>query len=203
MSGSFANDGIFDDILLNADNYLTSPKLVCSSINESEELDNAKSMRIDLTMRSNNPNISPVIDTDRLSTILVMNRINKPSSDESSLLSVGDENDAVYITRVANLTNASGAIKLIFSAWRPPNTEIKVLYRVRPQGSTSSIETFGFEYFPVPASIPSTSELRVFREYQYELSGLSFDQYQIKVVFRSENTAKIPMIGNLRTIATI
>jgi len=201
LSGSFANDGIFDDVLLNSDNYLTSPKLVCSAINESEELDNAKSLRLDVTLRSNNPNISPVIDTDRLSAILVMNRINKPASDDSSLLAVGDENDAVYITRVANLTNASGAIKLIFTAWRPPNTEIKVLYRVRPQGSTSSIETFGFEYFPAPASIPSTSELRVFREYQYEVSGLSFDQYQIKVVLQSTNQAYSPIVQDIRAIA--
>ena len=201
LTGSFANDGIFDDVLLNDDNYLTSPKLICSSINESEELDNAKSLRLDLTMRSNNPNISPVIDTDRLSAILVMNRINRPSSNASSLLSVGDENEAVYITRVADLTNPSGAIKVIFTAWRPPNTEIKVLYRVRPQGSTSPIETFGFEEFPDPDSIPPTTEIRRFREYQYEVSGLSYDQYQIKVILQSTNQAYSPVLQDFRAIA--
>ena len=200
LSGSFSNDGIFDDILLNDDNYLTSPRMICSAINESEELDNAKSLRIDLTMRSTNPNLSPVIDTDRMSSILVMNRINQPSDDSSSLLSVGDENNAVYITRAADLTNPSGAIKVYFTGYRPPNTNIRVLYRVRPSGSTDSIETFGFTYFD-DGDQPPTNEKRIFGEYQYEANGLDFDQYQIKIVLQSPNQAYTPILKDLRAIA--
>ena len=201
LSGSFANDGIFSDVLLNDDNYLVAPKLVCSSINEEEEIDNAKSLRLDLTLSSNNPNISPVIDTDRLSTILVMNRINQPADDSSSLLSVGDENAAVYITRTAALTNTSGALKIYFTGYRPPGTNIRVLYRVRPAGNTAAIETFGFNYFDDPESIPGTTELRQFREYEYEVSGLNFDQYQIKIVLQSPNQAYVPVLKDLRAIA--
>jgi len=201
LSGSFANDGIFSDVLLNDDNYLVSPKLVCSSINEEEEIDNAKSLRLDLTLSSNNPNISPVIDTDRLSTILVMNRINQPADDSSSLLSVGDENAAVYITRTAALTNTSGALKVYFTGYRPPSTNIRVLYRVRPAGNTSAIETFGFNYFDTPENLPGTTELRQFRDYEYEVSGLNFDQYQIKIVLQSTNQAYVPVLKDLRAIA--
>lgn len=200
LSGSFSNDGIFDDILLNDDNYLSSPRLICSAINESEELDNAKSLRIDLTMTSSNPNLSPIIDTDRLSAILVMNRINSPADTSSSLLSVGDENDAVYISRAASLTNPSGAIKVFFTGYRPPNTEIKVLYRVRPSGSTDPIETFGFRYF-ADGTNPATNEQRIYSEYQYEITGLDFDQYQIKIVLQSPNQAYTPILKDLRAIA--
>ena len=151
-------------------------------------------------MRSTNPNLSPVIDTDRMSSILVMNRINQPSDDSSSLLSVGDENNAVYITRAADLTNPSGAIKVYFTGYRPPNTNIRVLYRVRPSGSTDSIETFGFTYFD-DGDQPPTNEKRIFGEYQYEANGLDFDQYQIKIVLQSPNQAYTPILKDLRAIA--
>ena len=57
----------------------------------------------------------------------VMNRINNPSDPNTAKLSVGDSLDAVYITRAANLVNPSGAIKVLFSGYRPSNTFIKVL----------------------------------------------------------------------------
>ena len=199
---SFANDGVFNDIILSEDNQFAAPALICSEINESSELSGAKSFRMDLQLKSTEPNISPVIDTDRLSAILVTNRINNPTATDSALKSVGDEHDAVYITRVANLTNPSGSIKLMFAGYRPPNTTIKALYRVRPVGSSSSIDTYGFSYFPTTdASIPATTERKIFNDYEYEASGLNFDQYQIKIVFVSSNQAYVPVIKDLRAIA--
>ena len=199
---SFANDGVFNDIILSEDNQFAAPALICSEINESSELSGAKSFRMDLQLKSLEPNISPVIDTDRLSAILVTNRINSPTATDSALKSVGDEHDAVYITRVANLANPSGSIKLMFAGYRPPNTTIKVLYRVRPVGSSSSIDTYGFSYFPTTgATIPATTDRKIYYDYEYEASGLNFDQYQIKILFVSSNQAYVPIIKDLRAIA--
>lgn len=202
LTGSFSNDGTFLDILLNEDNYLTKPKLICSSINESEELSGEKSFRMDLTLKTNKDNVSPIIDTDRMSLILVSNRINNPSNPNSAKLSVGDDHEAVYITRIATLTNPSSAIKVIFGAYRPSGSTIKVLYRVRPVGSTDSIETFGFEYLDDNLSqVPGSTDTQIFREYSYEVGGLSFDQYQIKVVMISPNQALTPILEDFRAIA--
>ena len=115
---------------------------------------------------------------------------------------VGDEHEAVYITRVADLTNPSGSIKLYYTGYRPPNSEIKVLYRVRPIGSSTPIDELGFEFFPSEGSkVPATTEREIYFDYEYEVSGLSFDQYQIKVVFVSPNQALVPIIKDLRAIA--
>lgn len=153
-------------------------------------------------MTSGVKTLSPVIDTDRMSITCVSNRINKPTNSNTAKLSVGDEHDAVYITRVANLVNASGSIKIYFSGYRPTGSEIKVLYRVRPVGSTDPIQQLGYEFFPTTgAKIPATSEREVFYEYEYEVSGLSFDQYQIKVIFVSPNQAYSPIIKDFRAIA--
>ena len=51
------------------------------------------------------------------------------------------------------------------------------------------------------ATIPETTENQVFSEYEYEVSGLNFDQYQIKVVFVSPNQAYSPIIKDFRAIA--
>jgi hypothetical protein len=199
---SFSNDGVFTDVILSEDNYLQHPALICSNINESSELSGAKSFRMDISLTSNDEKLSPIIDTDRMSSILVSNRINNPTNFNSAKLSVGDEHDAVYISRVANLVNPSGSIKVIFAGYRPPNTQIKVLYRTRPVGSAASIETYGFEFMPTEnASIPSTTERIIFSDYEYEVTGLNFNQYQIKILFVSPDQAKVPVIQDLRVIA--
>jgi len=149
-------------------------------------------------------NLSPIVDTDRFSMMTTMNRINQPSDADSSKLSVGDSHDAVYITKIAQLTNPAGAIKLYFTGYRPLDTEIKVLYRVLPVGATESIDTYGFERFSETdgtAKIPSTTDIEEYSEYEYEISGLNFTQYQIKVVFTSPNQSYSPVIKDLRAIA--
>ena len=97
---------------------------------------------------------------------------------------------------------SSGSIKIFFSGYRPTGSEIKVLYRVRPVGSTDPISKLGYEFFPTTgAKIPGTTETEQFRDYEYEVSGLSFSQYQIKIVFVSANQAYSPIIQDFRAIA--
>jgi len=199
---SFVNDGLFNDILLEDDNYFDAPQIICSKANEDAELGGAKSFRMDVAMASENPNLSPVFDTDRMSATLVSSRINSPANSNSALLPTGDEHDAVYISKIASLTNPSTSIKLMFSGYRPPNTFIKPLYRVLPKGSTESIENLGFQYFPTTeATIPSTEEEEVYRDYEYEVTGLDYTQYQIKILLISSNQAYTPIIKDLRGIA--
>ena len=200
---SFSNTGEFYDVNLSEDNYFTSPQLICSTINESSELNGDKSFRMDLTLSSTSTTVSPVMDTDRMSITTVSNRINSPSDPNTALSSFGDEHSAIYITKVAELVNPSSAIKLIFAGNRPPNTTIKPLYRVLPVGSTETLEDRGFEFFPTSdATIPGTTDIEdEYRDYEYEITGLNFTKYQIKIVFVSNNQAYAPIIRDLRAIA--
>ena len=201
---SFSNTGEFFDVNLSEDNYFTAPQLICSAVNESSELSGDKSFRMDITLSSEVDNVSPILDTDRLSITMVSNKINAPADPNTAKLNAGDEHAAVHITKVADLINPSSSIKLLFSGYRPPNTVIKPLYRVLPTGSTDSIEEQGFEFFPTDsesASIPPTTDLEIYQDYEYEISGLDFTQYQIKIVFVSPNQAYAPIIKDLRAIA--
>ena len=90
----------------------------------------------------------------------------------------------------------------MFGGYRPPNTEFKVLYRVLPEGSSEPISNIGYVMFPTEnAEIPLTSEQEIFSDYSYEVSGLEFSAFQIKIVFESPNQAHVPMIKDFRAIA--
>ena len=153
-------------------------------------------------MFSEKDNVTPVVDTDRMSITTISNRINAPSDSSTATLPVGDGHNGVYITKVADLSNPSSSIKLMFAGYRPSNTEIKPLYRVLPSGSTDSIETLGWQMFDTStAKIPDTTEEVEFHDYEYEVTGLDFSQYQVKIVFVSPNQAYAPVIRDLRAIA--
>ena len=153
-------------------------------------------------MQTESTLVSPILDTDRMSLTLVSSRINSPADPNTALLPFGDTHEAVYITKAADLVNPSSSIKLIFSAYRPANTFIKPLYRVLPSGSTDPIESLGWQYFDTQdAKIPDTTEEVEFFDYEYEVTGLDFSQYQIKIVFVSPNQAYSPVIRDLRAIA--
>ena len=202
LQNSFVNTGEFFDVDLNEDNYFSTPMMIASAINEQNELAGAKSFRMDITMETTQDNLTPVIDTDRFSIITTANRINNPSNPDDAKLAKGDPHEAVYISKIAELTNPSGAIKLMFTAYRPVGTQIKVLYRVLPDDTNDSIDTFGYEYFPEPANgTPEATEQEEFREYEYEVSGIKFKQYQIKILFVSDTQAYSPVIQDLRAIA--
>lgn len=199
---SFINDGTYFPVVLDQNNYFDSPRMIASALNESEELSGNKSLRMELTLRSSKEYVTPYIDLDRTSLITTMNRINEPSIGNLATVATGDDHSAVYITKIANLANKSGAIKLVFTAYRPENTTIEALYRVRPVGSTQPLEEVGFTFFPTEgASIPGTTRYEQFLEYSYEISGLKFDQYQIKIIMKSPNQSKVPVLQDFRAIA--
>ena len=67
--------------------YFTTPQMVASTINQTNEmssLTNYKSMIINCTMFSENANISPVIDVQRLHAFCISNRLNKPAVSSTS-----------------------------------------------------------------------------------------------------------------------
>ena len=61
--------------------YFDNPQIVCSQVNETNELAGAKSLNLIYTMTSLKDNLSPVVDLDRIGVILTSNRINNPIDD--------------------------------------------------------------------------------------------------------------------------
>jgi len=202
---SFINDGVYYDLIANEDNYFDEPKLVASVVNESAKLSGSKSLNLQLLMTTENQNVSPVIDTDRCSLITTTNRVNNLSIGVNDAeKNAGDLNSAVYITKVINLLNAANTLKVRFEAWRHPQTEIRVMYKLNPVGTSLSFDEIGYTYFNgnglEDKSIQKTEDL-LYRDFEYTLETTDYTSAQIKIIMTSSNQAYVPLIKNLRVIA--
>jgi hypothetical protein len=202
---SFINDGVYLDCIANEDNYLTFPKLICSKVNEDAKLSGSKSLTFQMLLNSNNANLTPVIDTDRCSLITTSNRINEVTQANSNAENrTGDKNDAVYITKVMNLLQPANTLKVQFEGWRHPDTEIYVMYRIQPVGSSIAFDEIGYTYFNGNGKEDKTiqkSEAYLLRDLEYTYNGPEFISAQVKIIMTSRNQAYVPLIKNLRCLS--
>ena len=121
--------------------------------------------------------------------------------------------------REIGLENPSTSIKTIFAANRPPNSDIRVLYRLKRDDSSEFDKKFelmpGFKNtdaagFTInPKDNDGSSDVKIpaslvgeFIDYEYTVDNLPpFTAFQIKVVFMSTDQADSPEIIDFRTIA--
>ena len=206
------------------DNYkFDVPYMVCSAINETNELSSRRSFEAQITMTTETSRISPVIDLGRTSMIAVANRINNidtsadvyPTSGYvGSLASEGDENAAIYITKQVTLDNLATGIKLLFAAHRPSTNDIKVMYKILPADESEDFDNLGFTYFnsdgSPDATVSASANINDFHEYEYTAGVNSegvgnplqdFISFQIKIIMQGTNCAEPPRIKSLRAIA--
>lgn len=202
-----------DFIKLNDNAYFNRPSIIASPINEQNEMGNNKSFECLIQLRSINPNVSPVIDVSTIGCLGIMNRIN--DIDESSHVSdgetfipsiepEGDNNAMVYITRKVTLQNPATSLKVFSDNFRPPNTDIKLMYKIVKSDEDTPIDDLGFEFFNTDGG-PDTDvprDARNFKEYEYTADGLTeFSSFIIKIVGQSQNTSSVPIMSALRCIA--
>ena len=75
----FTLDTTASNTVLQDNIYFTSPRLVASLINETNEMSGSKSLVVNLSMSSTNANLSPVIDLKRTNVFVINNRLNNPT----------------------------------------------------------------------------------------------------------------------------
>lgn len=111
-------DTTYKSISINDDTEFTTPRSILSSNNETSRLSGAKSFELVSHIASSNDAVSPVIDTHRLSVMLIGNLINSYSSDVSTLLADGNYISTALDTR----TIATGAVFSINNATKQLTT---------------------------------------------------------------------------------
>ena len=213
-----SNSEAFD---LNKNIDLDATSIVCSTINQTNELSGAKSLFIPITLVTNNRNISPIIDTATMSMLAVANQLNSidSSSDvyanyNASTEPEGDNNAAIYITKKIALQNPATALKVFFAGNIQGTSEVEVLFKILRTDSSDDFDDIGYEFFntdgspddAVAKSLASTD----FQDYFYSAGvkddGIGdtlpeFAQFAIKLVFKGTNAAQPPRIKDFRAIA--
>ena len=206
---SFINNGTYVDVVLNEANQFTSPQMVASKINEENKLDGNKSLTMSIMLESAKSTLSPAIDLDRVSLITTTNRVNMWPGGQStygqqsqidrnqdvSTLAIGDQNDAVYITRLARLGREARSLKIDFQVTRHPATELRIYYKAFKVGDATDPNTIGWTQMGLPTSNQNLGEAYdttpteeyLWKDYTYEARGLNFNAFQVKIVMRSKN----------------
>ena len=228
------NDQGYKDVQLNAYNNFDDVSIVASKINENEYLTNLprnKSFTTVLNMTSSNEYLSPMVYIGESNTEFISHRLNNPigadnySTDNRVNTTIDDPHSAVYYSNTVRLSKPATSLKILLSAFRPENSDIRVLYRLERLDSSGVVGEFelfpgyknlidnnedGFGDIVIDAgkndgrsdSFVGLSVSDVFREYQYTADNLDlFNGYTIKIVMSGTNQAKPPRIKELRSIA--
>ena len=84
----------------------------------------------------------------------------------------------------------------------PTNAEIDVYYKLNNVGSNRDFATVPFTLLAPDNTIPKANDYYNFTDIEFSKQDLTqFDAVQMKIVFRSTNSAEIPRIRDLRVIA--
>ena len=211
------------DIPLNEDYYFESPHIVCSKVNEDTLLSGAKSLRITASMTSTDATVSPMIDTSRMGTVTIGNRLNEIESSANlgamtnyspSTAASGDNNKAIYITKKIVLDKAATALTVLFDAVQMADANIKVLFKTLRVDSAENFDDLEWTYFNttgIPDKIvPASKSMDDFKEYGYFIGQNSlgvgtelaeYTSFAIKIVMQGKNSSLPPIIKDFRAIA--
>ena len=143
----------YEPVTLNEPNTLTTPRLVCSRVNENTRLTGLplnRSFTLGVRLETTDPNLSPVLDTLNATVIYQRSRLNKPidnyAKDGRSNATTGDPHSAVYISNQVDLKNPATSLKVLVAAYRHSSADFRVLYQLfREDGSNTELS---YELFP-------------------------------------------------------
>ncbi len=226
-------DGGSESVTLNKSNYLTSARMIASRVNELNNTipaarSGSRSFNLSLTLETSNPNLSPVVDLQRMSAVLISNRIDSPISDYKQDPRVNtlfeDPTACQYVSRENSLANSASSFKVLLDAHINEFSEIRAYYAISPTPNfdpifepfpgynnlndlgqvISSAESDGLPDRFIPkadAGAGFESNELTYREYEFNMEELPpFKYYRIKFVLTSTNQTYVPRVSNLRVI---
>ena len=219
------------DVTLNTTNYLDTPRMIGSKINEDTfltDVEGNKSLNMTLFLNTTKTNVSPVIDGQRKNIILTSNRVNKAIKNYATDSRVnGANNDPTacqYISKEMILENNSTSIKVMLSAHLDIDADIRVLYSINNKEGLDPIFTPfpGYKNLNYKGEVISQADndglpdklitksnssgfdsaALEFKDYTFSVDDLpSFKSYRIKILLTSTNQVYVPRIRDLRVMA--
>ena len=206
-------------MLSNSNITLKSPKVIASPDNENPAY---KSFFMYGTLSSTKSNLSPVIDSTRMSVICVTNKIDNPVAPANYSVGLNNviaddpngqvrfvaeteskDNSALsrYITRKITLEEDANDLKMWIKVSRPSGTYVDVYYRLQ-EDDTVRLEDTNWTLFTPTREIPLNDDESTYAEVEYDAEDIgTFSNFQVKVVLRSNNSTRVPQLRDLRIVA--
>jgi hypothetical protein len=200
-----------NDIEIKEENTFDFPRIIATPAKEATA---GKSALFKVNLNTIDPDVGPYIDGQRASLILEENRIDRQAvaavvGQFNAPLSYVAETDARFgsamskhITSVQVVPGSAVGVKVILAALRPNAASITLYYRT----ATGEENILDKEWTSQATEVSVAPDEANFSEYNYLIGGTEgtltpFTEYQLKLVFESTNSSKIPVIKDLRAIA--
>ena len=221
----------FEDISLTTDNFMSSPRIIASRINETTSLttlpDN-KSFTLNLSLEGGDPLLSPIVDLDRIAFIFTSNRVNNPISNyitDNRVNSLKDDPNAfVYASKPVTLESGATGIKIHMEGHINLTSDIRAFYAIsegpndelvyQPFPGYNNLLSSGQVIDPAKndglpdKALPKTDVIAytpdqvIWKDYEFTIDDLpTFRYFSIKLVGTGTNQAQPPRVKNLRVIA--
>lgn len=213
---AFQKQSLYSLIETNATNHSVKfPYLIAYDSAETTELSGAKSLNISYPITTTDDNVSPMLDLQRASVSLINNIIDRADSSASTGFNTqfdyidetspsGGSSAAKHIMEPVVLEEDAVGLKILLSANRGPECDFLVYYRTATGDEILSDQNWVLQ--AEETNNPADESQLVYREYRYLPGGVggnlsAFTQFQVKIIMRSTNTARVPIIKDLRVIA--
>jgi len=228
---SFLDRG-YEPIPLNRVMRFRTPRMVASRVNELERLTTLpsnKSLTLKVDFKTENEDLSPVMDIQNAAFILGRNKTNSPITDytlDSRSNNVkGDPHGSVFVTKAISLQQPATSLRVIIAASRQEGADFRVFYRLFKADSSEVLQA----YVPFPGydnlidtdgdgygdrvidpdknsgradAFVSANQIGSYSEYQFTANNLEqFDSFAIKVVMSSTNESTPVKLKDFRCIA--
>jgi hypothetical protein len=220
----------FESITIGETNYLTSSRAIYSKVNEDERLDNVegnKSLQIRVSLNTTNTKLTPVLDSQRVSTILISNRVDNVidnyATDRRVKTLLEDPTACQYISKEIRLENPATSIKVLLAAHIHTDANVRAFYAIGDKQSFEPIFTPfpGFDNlnnrgevinaqdsdglpdkFVPKINQYSFIETANFSDYNFTADILpAFRYYRIKLLLTGTSQVYVPRVKDLRVMA--
>ena len=214
-NGAYSKDASYSAITLNEINNTETAKIIASDSNETVSLSGSKSFTMLLNLATTDTKVSPVIDLQRTNITTFENLIDKQDSASTDGFNVplsfvaethptDGSSAAKHITSQITLEEPAVGLKIIFAANRPTNSDFIVYYKTGT--GDDQLDDKNYVVATKEADVPADDDGVTFRDYEYLVGGIGgtltpFTTFQVKIVFTSTNSSKVPTIQDLRVIA--
>jgi len=144
----WVNFGV-EPVTLNEANYLDTPRLIASKVNEDSKLadivEGNKSLNMKLTFNTVDSRVSPMIDTQRMSLVTTSNRVNSAISDfanDPRVNTLGNDPSAFqYISKEVAMTNSATSLKVIVDGYLNTFSDIRGFFAISEKEGFTPIFT--------------------------------------------------------------
>jgi len=218
-------------LTLNKTNYLSDPICIASSaehVAATGNLNNTiaanKSFGMTITLSTSNTNLTPIVDGDRCSLFAISNRTNhaisateigstkynntgKGRTRVADTAAKGNSNLNNYITKEITLSNEATHLNFYADAYKPEGSDIILYYKAQTSGDDVAFDDLIWTRLEPTVPIPTNDSAFGAVEYEVDLGSIpevtdTFSSFAFKAVMVTTNSCKVPMLSNVRAIAS-